>query len=140
MVNQNSSTIFTNNNLTVNSDIKLTLWRNSAKATSAGITFNAHNSKTIACIGTNTFIGRKQSFFNITLELFRLFQQGFFFLFSLTNDIGKLTSFNLQVIFALIQSFLSCANLLVFQIQIVRKFFDTLFGKSNFQILKFNFF
>src|SRR5574344_37312 len=54
-INHYSSTIFTNDNLFMHFNIKLSLWRYLIETTTTSITLNSNDTETVTCIFTNAF-------------------------------------------------------------------------------------
>ena len=55
-INEDTTAVFTNDDLFVLTDLTLALWRNRVVATAAGIAENGHNGQTIAVVLADTII------------------------------------------------------------------------------------
>src|SRR5688572_20121645 len=139
-INQDPSAMLAYNYFLMLADFKLALRRNFIKASSAGITLNCNNSKSVTGIAANTLVCRQQALVSNGACFLRNFFQMRFFFFSFCNDAVELGSFRLQrflFIFKISLGYLKI-GFLIFDLD--GKLFNAFFGKLNFQVLKLNLF
>jgi len=138
-INEDTTAVFADDNLFMKLQIYLALGWDLVEATTASITIDGYDSKTIAGSFTDTSEGVEKTLLDTFLQADSFSTERFFFLLCFSLDTCQLLLLSLQVYTALTDSFLESSDTLLTVLDLGRPFGDALLRELDLEALEFDF-
>jgi len=138
-IDEDTTAVFADDDLLMKLQIYLALGWDLVEATTASITINGYDSKTIAGSFTDTSEGVEKTLLDTFFQADSFSTERFFFLLCFSLDTCQLLLLSLQVYTVLTDSFLESSDTLLAVLDLGRPFGDALLREFDLEALEFDF-